>query len=73
MNTRKVQDFVTKGREVYVGLEDSRKTWKIAVRCDRMLIHQTTMPAKYEILIQYLRNRFPECAPERVNENETLL
>ena len=62
MNTRKVQDFVTKGREVYVGLEDSKKTWKIAVRCDRMLIHQTTMPAKYEILIQYLRNRFPECA-----------
>lgn len=68
MNTRKVQDFVTKGREVYVGLEDSRKTWKIAVRCDRMLIHQTTMPAKYEILIQYLRNRFPECAIHLIYE-----
>jgi hypothetical protein len=35
MNTRKVQDFVVKGKEVFVGLEDSKKTWKLAVRCDK--------------------------------------
>jgi transposase len=61
MKTHKVQNFVVKGKEVFVGLEDSKKTWKIAVRCDRMLIHQVSMPAEHEILIQYPRNKFPEC------------
>jgi transposase len=61
MNTRKVQDFVVKGKEVFVGLEDSKKTWKLAVRCERMVIHRTSMEAKYPVLIRYLRNKFPEC------------
>jgi hypothetical protein len=39
MNTRKVQDFIVKGKEIFVGLEDSKKTWKIAVRCEKMVIH----------------------------------
>ena len=35
MNTHNViQDFVVTEKEVYVGLEDSKKTWKIAVRSD---------------------------------------
>ena len=61
MNTHKVQDFVVKGKEVFVGLEDSKTTWKIAVRCQKMFIHQVAMEAKYPVLIQYLRNRLPEC------------
>jgi transposase len=61
MNTRKVQDFVVKGKEIFVGLEDSKKTWKIAVRSERMLIHQASMEARYPILKRYLDNRFPEC------------
>jgi hypothetical protein len=59
MNTRKVQDFVVKGKEIFVGLEDSKKTWKIAVRCEKMLIHRVSMEAKYSVLIGYLRNKFP--------------
>ena len=39
MKIYKVQDFVVKGKEVFVGLEDSKSTWKIAVRSERMLIH----------------------------------
>jgi hypothetical protein len=62
MKIYKVQDFVVKGKEVFVGLEDSKSTWKIAVGCERMLIHQVSMEAKYPALIGYLRNRFPECA-----------
>ena len=50
MNTRRVQDFVVKGKEVFVGLEDSKTTWKIAVRCDKMLIHQAAMEATYPVL-----------------------
>jgi transposase len=61
MNTRTVQEFVVKGKEVFVGLEDSKKTWKLAVRSDKMIIHRASMEAKYRILIQYLRNKFPDC------------
>ena len=39
MEIHRVQDFVVEGKEVFIGLEDSKKTWKIAVRCDRMVIH----------------------------------
>jgi len=61
MSTRKVQDFVVKGKEVFIGLEDSKKTWKIAVRSEKMLIHRASMEARCPVLIQYMRNKFPEC------------
>jgi transposase len=61
MNTRIVQDFVVKGKEVFVGLEDSKTTWKIAVRSEKMLVHQTAMEAEYSVLKKYFDNRFPEC------------
>jgi len=68
MKTHRVQDFVAKGKEVFVGLEDSKSTWKIAVRCERMLIHEVSMEAKYPALIGYLRNKFPECAIHLIYE-----
>jgi transposase len=58
---RKVQDFVVKGKEVYIGLEDSKKTWKLCVRSGKQVIHETAMAAKYDVLVSYLRNKFPEC------------
>ncbi len=61
MKIYKVQDFVVKGKEMFVGLEDSKKTWRIAVRCERMLVHEASMEAKYPLLKQYLKNRFPDC------------
>ncbi len=68
MEIHKVQNFVVKGKEVFVGLEDSKKTWKIAVRCNKMLIHRVSMPAEHQILIQYLRNKFPECTIHLIYE-----
>ena len=68
MNIRKVQDFVVRGKEIFVGLEDSKKTWKLAVRCERMVIHRTSMEAKYSVLIRYLRNKFPECTIHLIYE-----
>jgi transposase len=68
MNIRKVQDFVVKGKEVFVGLEDSKKTWKLAVRCERMVIHRASMEATYSVLIGYLRNKFPECTIRLIYE-----
>ncbi len=40
MKIYRVQNSVVEGKEIFVGLEDSKKTWKIAVRGERMLIHQ---------------------------------
>jgi len=68
MNSRKIQDFVVKGKEIFVGLEDSKKTWKIAVRCEKMLIHRVSMKAEYSVLIRYLRNKFPECTIHLIYE-----
>ena len=68
MKIYRVQDFVVDGKEVFVGLEDSKSTWKIAVRSERMLIHQVSMEAKYPALIGYLRNKFPECAIHLIYE-----
>jgi len=58
---RKVQDFIIKGKEIFVGLEDAKKTWKLCVRSDRRVIHEPSMEAKYEVLKSYFLNKFPEC------------
>jgi transposase len=68
MNTHRIQDFVAKGKEVFVGLEDSKTTWKIAVRSEKMLIHQASMEAKYPVLKKYLENKFPECTIHLIYE-----
>ena len=61
MKSYRLQDYVAKGKEVFVGFEDSKKTWKLAVRSEKILIHQVSMEAKYPILIGYIRNKFPDC------------
>ncbi len=61
MKTYRLQDCVVRGKEIFVGLEDSKRTWKVAVRSEKMLIHQVSMEAKYPALIGYLRNNFPQC------------
>lgn len=58
---KKIRNFILEGKEVYVGLEDSAKTWKLCARSGRIVIHEATMPAKYENLRNYLRNKFPNC------------
>ena len=44
---RKMQKFIVKDKQIFVGLEDSKKTWKVCVRCEGMIVHQTSMPTKY--------------------------
>lgn len=58
---RKMQEFIVKSNRIFVGLEDSKKTWKVCVRCDRMIVHEASMPARYEVLRTYLARRYPEC------------
>jgi transposase len=61
MNTNKIREHVVEKQEIFVGLEDSKKTWVICVRSKGIIIHETSMPAKYEVLRNYFRNKFPEC------------
>ena len=58
---RKIQDFVLKGKKIFVGLEDSKKTWKVCVRSERIVVHEASMSAEYENIRNYFRNKFPEC------------
>jgi len=58
---KKVQEHVVKGKDIFIGLEDSKTTWKICVRCDKMIVQEVSMPAKYENLHNYLLSRYPDC------------
>jgi transposase len=58
---RKMQDFIVKSNRIFIGLEDSKRTWKLCVRCDRMIVHETSMPAEYDNLRRYLKGRYPDC------------
>lgn len=58
---RKMQDFVVKGKAVFVGLEDSKRIWKLCARCGGIIVQEVTMPAEYENLRSYLRQRYAQC------------
>jgi hypothetical protein len=58
---RKKQEFIVQGKRIFVGLEDSKKTWKVCVRSDGMVVHEASMLAVYDNLRRYLQNRYPGC------------
>jgi transposase len=58
---KKIQEYILKGKDVFIGLEDSAKTWKLCARSGRKVINETTMPATYQNLHNYLCNKFPAC------------
>jgi len=58
---RKIRQHVLEGKEIFVGLEDSKRTWKVSVRSDNLEVHFTSMPAQYRVLREYFANRFPGC------------
>jgi len=64
---RKIQDYVVKSKEIFIGLEDSLTTWKVCVRSEKMIIHEASMEARYSVLKSYLE-RYPECKVHLVYE-----
>lgn len=58
---KKIRDYMLKGQRIYVGLEDAKKKWKVSVRSGQIVVQRTSMEAVYEVLRNYLRNKFPEC------------
>jgi transposase len=57
----KIRSYILTGKEIYVGLEDSKKSWKLCARSGKMVVHETAMPARYEVLRGYFLNKFPDC------------
>lgn len=58
---RKLQEYIVKSKRIFIGLEVSKRSWKLCVRCDKMIVHETSMPAEYENLKSYIRNNYPDC------------
>jgi transposase len=58
---KKIREYVLKGKEIFIGLEDSKKTWKLCARSGRTVVNETSLPAEYENLKNYFRNKFPNC------------
>ena len=58
---RKMQDWIVKGKEVFVGLDDSKKSWRVCVRSGKMAVHDTSIPAEYAVLRSYLKRGYPGC------------
>jgi len=58
---RKMQSYIIKGKQIFVGLEDSKKSWKLCVRSEGHVVHETSMPSDYENLRRYLLGRYPDC------------
>jgi transposase len=46
--------------KVFVGLDDSKKTWSLCVRSGGVVVHETSMPAKYTVLRNYFHKKFPQ-------------
>jgi transposase len=65
---RKMQKSIVEGKQIFVGLEDSKRSWKICVRSERMIVHEVSMPAEFAVLHTYLRNRYPDCDIEVMYE-----
>jgi transposase len=67
MRTTRV-DYILRNEKVFVGLDDSKKTWTLCARSGGMIVHETSMPAEYEVLRNYFNNKFPECQTEVMYE-----
>jgi transposase len=58
---KKIRSYILEGKEIFVGLEDAQKSWKVCVRSGRTVVNEVSMVAEYDQLRNYFRNKFPEC------------
>ena len=58
---KKMRKIIVEGKRVFIGLEDSKRTWRLCVRSDGVVVHETGMPAAYEVLRSYLVRSYPGC------------
>lgn len=57
----KMQNHILKGKRVFIGLEDSKRSWKLCVRSDNLIVHEVSLPADFDNLRSYLKRAYPDC------------
>jgi transposase len=57
----KIRQFILKDKEIFVGLEDSKRSWKVCVRSGGIIVNEASMPTHYDKLRNYFTNKFPGC------------
>lgn len=65
---RKIQSYVVKDKPIFIGLEVSKRSWKLCVRSEKIVVQQTSMPAEYGNLYRYITNNYPRCQVEVIYE-----
>lgn len=65
---RKMCHYIVENKRIFVGLEDSKKTWRVCVRSDRIIVHEASMEARYEVLRSYFLNNYPLCDVQVIYE-----
>ncbi len=54
-------NYILNDEKVFVGLEDSKRTWKICVRSGGHIVSEKSIPSDFNNLLRFLQNSFPEC------------
>ena len=63
----KIDATIARDQEVFVGIDVSKRSYAVAIRCGRELVHWSTVPARYEHL-RALWARLPGCQIHAVYE-----
>ena len=58
---KKISKVIVENQKVFVGLEDSKRTWKMNIRSGGRRVARVSMPTEYEQLISYFRGHYPGC------------
>lgn len=65
---KKIQQTILTDNEIYIGLEDAKRSWKVCVRSQGMIVFEGAMSAKYGVLKGFLDNKFPQCKKQLIYE-----
>ena len=58
---KKITQTILTGKRIYVGLEDSKRSWKICIRNDEKIVFEGSFDTEYSLLRSFFKNRFPRC------------
>lgn len=58
---KKITQTILEDNQIFVGLEDSKRTWRICVRNDEKVVFEGSFPTDFTIVRNFFRNRFPKC------------
>lgn len=64
----KMHNTIMKNKEIFIGLEDSKRTWKLNIRSEGVVIKEMSMQARYSQLKSFLFSAFPNCTISLIYE-----